>query len=167
MKVIEKIITYEDYNYVEGKLQFNAYGQKTHDLLHSEYFSIDRISHVCLEVEKKYLPPELPPGINKNKVSTLTLPDKITTIIDGDYSKPYGIAYDEIIVDDSFVDDQQNIKGPRFNSTKTGSELSSTVAIKVYGLIKIERQRTETENQYEITLIPHGPGTIEVLEMIT
>ena len=162
MKVIEKIITYEDYNYVEGTLQFKAYGQKTHDLVHAEYFSIDRISHVHLEVEEKYLPPKLPPGINKNKVSTLTLPNKITTIIDGDYSKPYSIAYDEIIVDDSYVDEHQNIKGPRFNSTKVGSELSSTVAIKIYGLIKIERQRTETENQFEITVMPYGPGKIEV-----
>tara|TARA_R110002020_G_scaffold312101_1_gene527572 strand:- start:1839 stop:3590 length:1752 start_codon:yes stop_codon:yes gene_type:complete len=162
MKVIEKIITYDDYNYVEGTLQFKTYGRKTQNFPHAEYFSIDRISHVHFEVEQKYLAPDLPPGINKNKVSTLPLPGKITTIIDGDYSKPYGIEYDEIIVDDSFVDDFQNITGPRFNSTKMGSELSSTVAIRVYGLIKIKKQRTETENQFEITLISHGPGKIEL-----
>ncbi len=162
MKVIEKIITYQDYNYVEGILQFKAYGSKTHDFLNAEYFSIDRISHVRLEVDKKYLPPQLPPGINKNKVSTLSFPDKITTIVDGDYSKPYSIAYDEIIVDDNYVDSSQNIIGPRFNSTKIGTELSSTVSIKVYGLIKIERERKETENQYEITTIAHGAGKIEL-----
>ena len=72
MKVIEKIIKYDDYNYVEGILQFKAYGHKTADYLHAEHFSIDSISSVRLEVEQKYLTPDLPPGINKNKVSTLS-----------------------------------------------------------------------------------------------
>jgi|TARA_R110000868_G_scaffold267298_1_gene526575 hypothetical protein len=162
MKVIEKIIKYDDYNYVEGILQFKAYGRKTKDLLHSEYFSIDNISSVRLEIEQKYLSPQLPPGINKNKVSTLALPDKIPTIIDGDYSKPFGIIYDEIIVDDAYVDSNHNIIGPRFNSTKNGSDLNSTIEIKVYGLIKIAKERVETEIQFEITTIAHGNGRIEV-----
>tara|TARA_R110002050_G_scaffold204522_4_gene340203 strand:- start:138208 stop:139962 length:1755 start_codon:yes stop_codon:yes gene_type:complete len=162
MKVIEKIIKYDDYNYVEGILQFKAYGRKTKDLLHSEHFSIDNISSVRLEVEQKYISPQLPPGINKNKVSTLALPDKIPTIIDGDYSKPFGVNYDEIIVDDAYVDSNHNIIGPRFNSTKNGSDLSSTIEIKVYGLIKIAKERVETEIQFEITTIAHGKGSIEV-----
>lgn len=163
MKVIEKIIKYDDYNYVEGVLQFKAYGRKTQDFSHAEYFSIDSISSVRLEVEQKYLAPELPPAINKNKVSTLSLPEKIPTIVDGDYSRPFGVSYDEIIVDDSYVDSNQNIIGPRFNSTKNGSELSSTVEIKVYGLIKIAKERIETEVQFEVTTIAHGRGKIEVL----
>ena len=162
MKVIEKIIKYDDYNYVEGILQFKAYGHKTADYLHAEHFSIDSISSVRLEVEQKYLTPDLPPGINKNKVSTLSFPDKIPTIVDGDYSKPYGVNYDEIIVDDSYVDKNQNITGQRFNSTKNGNELSSTVQIKVYGLIKIGRERTESEIQYEVSTKAHGPGRIEI-----
>ena len=68
MKIIEKVIKYDDYNYVEGTLQFKAYGRTTKRLAHSEFFSIDYISDVRLEVEKKYLTPELPAGINKNKV---------------------------------------------------------------------------------------------------
>tara|TARA_R110002050_G_scaffold300104_1_gene467703 strand:- start:20443 stop:22197 length:1755 start_codon:yes stop_codon:yes gene_type:complete len=163
MKVIEKIIKYDDYNYVEGILQFKAYGKKTQDFTHAEHFSIDSISSVRLEVEQKYLAPEIPPGINKYKVSTLSLPEKIPTIVNGDYSRPFGVSYDEIIVDDSFVDGNQNIIGPRFNSTKNGSELNSTVEIKVYGLIKIAKERIETEVQFEVITIAHGPGSIEVV----
>src|SRR5690606_33602294 len=123
MKVVEKIIKYEDYNYVEGSLQFNAHGHKTQQLLHSEYFSIDDISKVQMHVIQKHIPPSVPVGINRNKVSTLSLPQAITTIVDGDFDKPYEVVYDEIIIDDSCVDKNQNIKGIRFNSTKVGSEL--------------------------------------------
>src|SRR5690606_19973812 len=134
MKIIEKVIKYDDYNYVEGTLQFKAYGRTTQRLAHSEFFSIEHMSGVRLEIEKKYLATELPPSINKPKVSTLLLANKIPTIVDGDYNNPFEIAFDEIIVDDGFLDDQLNIIGRRFFTTKNGSQISSTVEIKVYGL---------------------------------
>lgn len=162
MKVIEKIIKYDDYNYVEGTLQFKAYGRTTKKLIHSELFSIESISSVQFEIEKKYLAPELPPGINKQKVSTLAVPDKIPTIVDGDYSKPFAIAFDEIIVDDDFLDDKNNIVGRRFFTTKNGAKISSTVEIKVYGLIKVAQEYIEEIVQYEIFTKVNGLGRIEV-----
>ena len=162
MKIIEKIIKYDDYNYVEGTLQFKAYGRTTKKLAHSEFFSIDNISSVRLEIDKKYLAPELHPGINKQKVSTLSLPDKIPTIVDGDYNNPFAIAFDEIIVDDDFLDDKLNIIGRRFFTTKDGIQISSTVEIKVYGLIKIAKEYIKEIVQYEIYTTAHGLGQIEI-----
>lgn len=162
MKIIEKIIKYDDYNYVEGTLQFKAYGRTTKKLAHSEFFSIDHISGVRLEIDKKYLAPELPPGINKQKVSSLLLPNKIPTIVDGDSKNPFAIAFDEIIVDDDFLDDKLNIVGRRFFTTKIGTQISSTVEIKVYGLIKIAKEYIEEIVQYEIYTTAHGLGSIEI-----
>lgn len=162
MKIIEKVIKYDDYNYVEGTLQFKAYGRTTKRLAHSEFFSIEYISSVRFKVEKRYLAPELPPGINKNKVSTLNLPEKITTIVDGDYNKPFNITFDEIIVDDDFLDINQNIVGRRFFTVKEGTQISSTVEIKVYGLIKIAQDYIEKTILYEVYTTAHGLGTIEV-----
>lgn len=160
MKTIEKIIKYEDYNYVEGTLQFKAYGKKVSETKSGEFFSIDSISSARLEVDQKFLPPELPKGINLNKVSTLYLPDKIPTIVDGDYLNPYAVQYDEIIVDDDYVDNHGNIKGQRFFTNKSTDKISSTVEIKVYGLIKMPQQRIEKYHQYEISKIIEGDGEI-------
>lgn len=162
MKIIEKVIKYDDYNYVEGTLQFKAYGRTTKRLANSEFFSIDYISDVRLLVEKKYLAPDLPSGINKNKVSALSLPEEITTIVDGDENNPYSIAFDEIIVDDDFLDDNLNIIGRRFFTVKDGPQISSTVEIKVYGLIKIPQQYIEKIILYEVFTIAHGRGEIVV-----
>lgn len=162
MKIIEKIIKYDDYNYVEGTLQFKAYGRTTKRLAHSEFFSIESISSVRFEIEKKYLAPELPSGINKNKVSALTLPEEIPTIVDGDYSNPFNIVFDELIVDDDFLDDKLNIVGRRFFTNKNGSQISSTVEIKVYGLIKIAQEYIERIVQYEVFTGVIGLGRIEV-----
>ena len=162
MKVIEKIIPYEDYNYVEGFLQFKAYGKKSAATVHSEYFDIKSIAGVELQVAHKYLAPEIPPSINKNKVSTLTLPDEILTIVANDFRKPYRLKYDEIIIDDAYVDANGNITGKRFNSTKAGNELSSTIRVKAYGLIKIPKERIEYENLYEIHTESYGSGKIEL-----
>ena len=163
MKVIEKIIPYEEYNYVEGFLQFKAYGKKSAATIHSEFFDIKSISGVELHVTQKYLAPEIPPTINKNKVSTLTLPDEILTVVENDFSKPFRLKYDEIIIDDAYVDKTGNITGKRFNSTKAGNELSSTIRVKAYGLIKIPKERIEYENLYEIQTASYGKGKIELI----
>ncbi|RXG29873.1 hypothetical protein [Leeuwenhoekiella marinoflava] len=163
MKVIEKIIPYEDYNYVEGFLQFKAYGKKSAATVHSELFDIKSIAGVELQVAHKYLAPEIPPSINKNKVSTLSLPDEILTIVANDFSKPYRLKYDEIIIDDAYVDANGNISGKRFNSTKAGNELSSTIRVKAYGLIKIPKERIEYENLYEIHTESYGSGKIALI----
>tara|TARA_B110001469_G_scaffold26995_1_gene27744 strand:- start:924 stop:2651 length:1728 start_codon:yes stop_codon:yes gene_type:complete len=160
MKTIEKIIKYEDYNYVEGILQFKAYGKKINETKSGEFFSITSISSTRLEVDKKYLPPDLPKGINLNKVSTLYFLDKIPTVVDGNYLNPYLVQYDEIIVDDDYVDSHGNIKGHRFFTNKSTDEISSTVEIKIYGLIKIPKERIEKCNQYEINKIIEGDGEI-------
>ena len=162
MKVIEKIIPYEDYNYVEGFLQFKAYGRKSAATVHSELFDIKSIAGVELHVTQKYLAPEIPPTINKNKVSTLTLPEEILTFVDNDFSKPYRLKYDEIIIDDAYVDKLGNITGKRFNSTKAGNELSSTIRVKAFGLIKIPKERIEQDYLFEIHTASYGLGKIEL-----
>lgn len=162
MKVIEKIIKYDDYNYVEGMLQFKAYGVKIRETRHGEQFSIDSISSVKLDVSKKILAPKVPSGINKNKVSSLYFPDKIITIINKDHENPYLVNYDEIIVDDEYVDDNLNIKGNRFYTSKNGTEISSTIEIKVYALIKVQQERVEKSYLYEVNKKISGEGNIEI-----
>ncbi|PHR96640.1 MAG: hypothetical protein COA80_08550 [Leeuwenhoekiella sp.] len=162
MKVIEKIIPYEEYNYVEGFLQFKAYGKKSAATVHSEFFDIKSIAGVELHITQKYLAPEIPPSINKKKVSTLSLPDEILTIVENDFSKPYRLKYDEIIIDDAYVDKLGNITGKRFNSTKAGNKLSSTIRVKAFGLIKIPKERIEQDYLFEIHTASYGLGKIEL-----
>ena len=55
MKIIETVIIYEDYNYVEGNLELKFSGSRLNQFINGNEFSIENILSTKLYVYKKYI----------------------------------------------------------------------------------------------------------------
>lgn len=166
MKVIEKRIICEDYNYVEGILELKVSGKKAIELKNEEQYSIDEILATKFIVSRKYIAPEVPEKINKNKVSTLHLPFEIPTCIDNENPKLwFKVRYDIIICDDDFVSDNGTLIVNRTNSVKEDITIFSTIILKAYGLKKNKREEKEVVTLYELFSKSEGKGKIEIFPL--
>lgn len=163
MKALPKIVVFEDYHYVEGELELIVSGDKLFETNTLEEYSVKDILRANLWVYKKYLHPEIPSGINRNRVFSLPLPQIIPThvIKDGE-EKIFDVKFDEIICDDSYISEDGTLRVQRYNTIKEGSKLYSAFKMKVYALKKQRREEVEWEDKYEIATEVVGKGAIEI-----
>ena len=116
-----------------------------------------------LFVEKKYLHPKVPKNINKHRVFTLPLPNKIAThVTQGEEQQIFDVSYDEIICDDIHINERGILNVKRYNTIKEGNKMYSTFKIRVHALKKIKREEIELVDKYEISTTLNGKGRIEV-----
>ena len=163
MKIIETVIIYEDYNYVEGNLELKFSGSRLNQFINGNEFSIENILSTKLYVYKKYISPEIPLGINKNRVFSIQLPHNIPTYINNEKEHlAFNVNFDEIICDDRFVTENGKLKINRLNTVKEQGEIFSTLNVTVYGLKKNKRQEVEKISFYELFHTVSGNGKIEV-----
>jgi hypothetical protein len=163
MKIIETVIVYEDYNYVEGNLELKFSGSKLNQLINGDEFSIDNILSTKFYVSKKYIAPEIPLGINKDRVFALQLPQNIPTYVNtGIEQLAFSANFDKIICDDTFVTEKGELKINRFNTIKEEGRIFSTINVTVYGLKKNKREETEKVHFYELFPNVIGEGKIEI-----
>lgn len=163
MKIIETVITYEDYNYVEGDLELKFSGSRLNQFINGDEFSIENILSTKLFVSRKYIAPDLPTGINKDRVFALQLPHNISTFVNrADSQLAFNASFDKIICDDSFVTENGELKINRFNTIKEEGRIFSTIKVKIYGLKKHNREETKKVNFYELFPNVLGEGNIEI-----
>ncbi|WP_178988654.1 hypothetical protein [Winogradskyella schleiferi] len=163
MKIIETVIVYEDYNYVEGDLELKFSGSRLNQFINGDEFSVESILSTKLHVNKKYIAPDLPSGINKDRVFALQLPYNISTYVnDGDKELAFNANFDKIICDDAFVTENGELKINRFNTIKDEGKIYSTINVKVYGLKKNNREEIEKISFYELFPSVLGEGKIEI-----
>ena len=163
MKIIETIIVYEDYNYVEGDLELKFSGSRLNQFINSDEFSIENILSTKLFVNRKYIAPDHPTGINKDRVFALQLPYNISTFVNaGENQLAFNANFDKIICDDSFVTENGELKINRFNTIKGEGRIFSTINVKVYGLKKNNREEIEKVSFYELFPSVLGKGKIEI-----
>ncbi|SFN61419.1 hypothetical protein SAMN04487989_10228 [Bizionia echini] len=161
MKIIETVIVYEDYNYVEGNLELKFSGTRLSEK--NEKFSIENILSTKLYVTKKHIAPNIPFGINRDRVFALQLPYTIPTYVtDNDKQLAFNANYDKIICDDNFVTENGELKIDRFNTIKDQGKIFSTLNVTVYGLKKNKREEVEKVTFYELFPNVIGDGTIEI-----
>jgi hypothetical protein len=163
MKIIETVIVYEDYNYVEGNLELKFTGSKLNQLINGNEFSIENILSTKLYISKKYIAPEVPLGINRNRVFALQLPYNIPTYVNtGIEQLAFNANFDKIICDDAFVTENGELKIKRFNTIKEEGRIFSTINVTVYGLKKNKREEIEKVHFYELFPKVIGEGKIEI-----
>ncbi|WP_047547312.1 hypothetical protein [Psychroserpens sp. Hel_I_66] len=163
MKIIETVIVYEDYNYVEGNLKLKFSGVKLNQFINGDEFSIENILSTKLYVYKKYIAPNVPTGINKDRVFALQLPYNISTYVnDGDKELAFNANFDKIICDDAFVTEKGELKIDRYNTVKDEGKIFSTINVKVFGLKKNNREEIEKVSFYELFPSVVGEGEIEI-----
>ncbi|WP_243471549.1 hypothetical protein [Winogradskyella sp. MH6] len=163
MKVIEVKINIEDFNYVEGELEIQLDGQSLSESKHQELYSIDTILAAKFIVSEKYIAPNVPKGISKRRLFKLKLPFSLNTIVDtSNDTRGFKVNFDEVIVDDRYVDEESNLKVNRYNTVKDGNRIFSTIRVNAYGLKKNQRQEIERITKYELFPEVSGPGQIKI-----
>lgn len=163
MKAFPKILVFEDYNYVEGVLEIIVSGDKLFENETLEEYSVKNILQTKLFVERKYLHPDIPPRINKNRVFTLPIPKQIPTYISQNgEEKIFDVRFDEIICDDVHVDSEGRLNIQRYNTIKEGSRIFSAFKLKVFALKKNRREEIEYEEKYEVFTKINGNGRVEI-----
>lgn len=161
MKVIEVEINFEDYHYVSGILELKVSGNKIQDGL-SEAFDVNDVLFAKFNVEKKFISPEIPDGIKKDRVFALPLPSETSVYLPEDDSKGYKVVFDKIICDDKYVSNNGYLKVGRSNTVKDGQKVFSTIYVEAYGLKKKIRTEIEQVTFYELFESVIGPGQIEI-----
>lgn len=163
MKIIETVIVFEDYNYVEGNLEIKFSGVRLTELNNSDEFSVESILSIKLYVTKKHIAPDIPLGIIRDRVFALQLPQSIPTFInEGNTQLAFDATFDKIICDDSFVTERGELIIDRYNTVKDDNNIFSTINVKVYGLKKQKREEIEKVSFYELFPNVEGDGIIKI-----
>lgn len=163
MKLIDKVITVEDYNYVEGVLELKLSGKKLSGSTINDAFSVDNVLEARFNITKKHIPPNVPEGIKHNKALNFkfNVPTK-TFITENNEKLAFEVNFDAIICDDAFVNEDGSLKIERYNTIKEGNISFSTVTLKAYGLKKKKRKKTIQVEGYELFYSVYGKGSISV-----
>ena len=162
MKIIETVIVYEDYNYVEGNLELKFSGVSLSE--NNDEFSVDMILSTKLFVTERYIAPNIPKGINRDRVFALQLPHNIPTYAnDNGKQIAFNAVFDKIICDDRFVTKKGTLIINRFNTIKDEGKLFSTFNVTVYGLKKNKREEIESVSFYELFPSIVGDGKIKII----
>ncbi|WP_262733869.1 hypothetical protein [Gaetbulibacter sp. NE] len=159
MKVIEIEIDFEDFHYVSGILELKVSGTRISDGL-SEVFDVNDVLSVKFNAKEKFLSPNIPEGIAKDRVFALSLPKETPVYLPEDSSKGYSVHFDKIICDDRYVSENGYLKVDRKNTTKDGLKVFSTIVLEAYGLMKKTRTEVEKVTFYELFDKAVGPGKI-------